>query len=272
MSITAGNGTLTHRSLNVYGSSITGHLPVIQLALILAALQGASDTLRLTLVVDDTSSRATLVHGATLGAEEAMRTGRLFGTAATLRMVSAHDSARLDLLVRGGVPRASMILLAADSATCAKVAAAAALQQVAVFDAGCPVHSVPAAPNAYSLVSRASASAPSDSARLELWHWSLDRFGGEQLNQRYQRRFGERMDSRAWSGWFAAKMGLDLALRAHSTDGATMLRLLSSGRQQFDGQKGRPLYFAPDDHRLVQPLYRVVGRGDDERVIAEIAP
>lgn len=268
----AGNGTRTHRWLNVYASSIASHLPVIELALILAAFHGGSDTLRITLVVDDTSARATLVHGTTLGAEEAMRTGSLFGAAARLQIVSAHDAAGVDRLARGAGPRTSMILLAADSATCATVGTAVALRHVPLFDAGCPARTLPPAPNVYSLVIGASASVAGDSARLELWHWTLDRFGGEQLNQRYRRRFGEGMDSRAWSGWFAAKVGLDLALRAHSTDGEAMLRQLASARQQFDGQKGRPLYFAPDTHRLVQPLYRVAGSGEEEHVVAEVSP
>lgn len=268
----AAHGTVTHRWLNVYVSSIASQLPVIHLALILATIHAASDTLRITLVVDDTAARATLVHGTMLGVEEAMHTGALFGTAATLRIVDAHDSAAVGRIVRGAVAATSLVLLAADSVTCATVGASTALARTPVLDAGCPAHALAPAPNVYSLVIGASASIPADSGRLELWHWSLDRFGGEQLNQRYRRRFGEPMDSRAWSGWFAAKLGLDLALRARSASGAALLRQLASARQQFDGQKGRPLYFAPDSHRLVQPLYRVVGRGGDEHVLAEVAP
>ena len=32
------------------------------------------------------------------------------------------------------------------------------------------------------------------------------------------------------------------------------------------------LRFAPDTHRLVQPVYRVTGRGDAERVVTEVGP
>jgi hypothetical protein len=65
------------------------------------------------------------------------------------------------------------------------------------------------------------------------------------------------------------KIALDLALRGHAVDGQSMLRQLADPRSQFDGQKGRPLRFTADSHRLEQPVYRVVGRGDAERVLAE---
>jgi hypothetical protein len=129
-----------------------------------------------------------------------------------------------------------------------------------------------AAPTMYALDSRADTAAAADSTHLALWHPSLERFGAEQLNDRFHRRFGAAMDSDAWMGWLAMKMALDLALHAHSASGPTLLQQLADPHTAFDGQKGRPLRFDPATHRLVQPLYRIAGSGDSARVVAEIAP
>jgi hypothetical protein len=125
----------------------------------------------------------------------------------------------------------------------------------------------------YSLYPPAALEAATgDTTRVELWHRTLDKFGGEQLNERFRRRFSAAMDSPAWVGWLSMKIALDLALHAHSASGSALLRQLADPRSQFDGQKGRPLRFTADTHRLVQPVYRVAGRGDSERVVAEVAP
>ena len=160
------------------------------------------------------------------------------------------------------------MVVAADSATCATIDRAAAARRSALLDVGCPAG---VAAGAYAITADTAATAR-DSTRLELWHWSLERFGGEQLNQRFARRFGTRMNSAAWAGWFAMKISLDLALRARATAAPRLLARLRDPATQFDGQKGRPLRFAPATRRLVQPLYRVAGAGDAEHVVAEVTP
>lgn len=74
------------------------------------------------------------------------------------------------------------------------------------------------------------------------WHPSLSRFGAEQLNDRFARRFGSRMDAVNWIGWMLIKIAVEAELRSVR---------VAEGR--FDGHKGVPLRF---DHRrrLVQPL------------------
>ena len=246
-------------------------MTLLHLAFMVMAAQVTprSDTLHILLIVDDTIARSSLVHGSMLGAEEAMHTGALFGTAALLRVEEARDSVAVARALRSsGAP--SLVIVAGPREMCDVVVALTMHQALAVFDAGCA--GAVADSDAYSLVSLPTASPADDSTHLELWHATLDRFGGEQLNQRYRRRFGSAMDSPAWAGWVAAKIALDLALHAHSTAPAALLAQLRSGRQQFDGQKGRPLYFDPGTRRLVQPLYRVAGNGAEERVVAEVNP
>lgn len=232
-----------------------------------------TDTVRVVLVVDDTVARRSLVRGARLGAEEAAHTGALFGTAVTLRVETpASLDAAAGASGRSHDARPSFYLVAGDASTCSRLMLQSARAAIPLLDAGCPSGDTLPATNAYSLLSAEPVAAADDSTRLELWHWSLERFGAEQLNERYRRRFGARMDSAAWTGWFALKVALDAALHAHAVTGVALLRQLADPRSQYDGQKGRPLRFAPDSHRLVQPLYRVAGLGDAEHVVAEVAP
>lgn len=235
-----------------------------------------ADTLRVMLVVDDTVTLRSLVHGAMLGAEEASHTGALFGTAVTLRVVGREgfdSTARASASAGPGAQMPSLLVVAGDSATCSAVMLQSRRATVPVLDAGCALPDSTPAATVYSLVPRAGTLAPpADSTHVELWHWTLERFGGEQLNERFRRRFGERMDSPAWTGWLSLKIALDLALHAHAASGAALLRQLADPHAQFDGQKGRPLRFAADTHRLIQPVYRIAGRGDSERVVAEVAP
>jgi hypothetical protein len=88
-------------------------------------------------------------------------------------------------------------------------------------------------------------------ARHVDWHPDLERFGAEQLNERFRRRFGIPMDEPAWRGWMAVKIAAELVLRAPAgSDPATALATMS-----FDGHKGESLSFDPKDHHLRQPTY-----------------
>lgn len=93
--------------------------------------------------------------------------------------------------------------------------------------------------------------------RVVDWHPDLVRYGAEQLNQRFHRRFGQSMDEAAWRGWMAVKAVAEAALRSPGGDLAVTLAGL-----RFDGHKGEPLEFDPGDHHhLRQPVYLVDGQG-----------
>ena len=49
--------------------------------------------------------------------------------------------------------------------------------------------------------------------RVVDWHSGLMKFGAEELNVRFRRRFGQPMDERSWHGWMAVKCAVELALR-----------------------------------------------------------
>jgi hypothetical protein len=74
------------------------------------------------------------------------------------------------------------------------------------------------------------------------WHASLERFGAEQLNERYRRAAHRSMDGAAWIAWMLVKAAVESELRGVP---------LPDGR--FDGHKGVALTFDAR-RRLRQPL------------------
>ena len=95
------------------------------------------------------------------------------------------------------------------------------------------------------------------------WHHALEKFGADQLNERFQRRFNQPMDEAAWRGWVAVKLAAELALRFPGA-GADKI-----GELSLDGHKGMPLRFDPKNHHLVQPVYLIDPQG---KVVDEVAP
>jgi ABC-type branched-subunit amino acid transport system substrate-binding protein len=103
------------------------------------------------------------------------------------------------------------------------------------------------------------------------WSPELERFGAEQLNQRFAARFQQPMDATSWAAWAAVKALSELALRNPKPDRARLPELLVALR--FDGHKGAPLGFGVDDHVLQQPIYLVGTKsGGRVGVVAEVSP
>jgi ABC-type branched-subunit amino acid transport system substrate-binding protein len=106
-----------------------------------------------------------------------------------------------------------------------------------------------------------------------VWHHTLRRFGADQLNERFRRRFGSEMDGPAWAAWAAVKVLVDGAMRARTTNGAALARHLLRPDSRFDAHKGEPLTFDPRTGELRQPLYLVLSTesgGQRERVATEV--
>jgi ABC-type branched-subunit amino acid transport system substrate-binding protein len=94
-------------------------------------------------------------------------------------------------------------------------------------------------------------------SRLVLWHPGLFRYGAEQLNERYRRRFDAGMTAEAWAGWMAVKAVTEATLRAK---GESVPKAgLADSRAGFDGHKGGPLAFSGPGRALAQPLYALEG-------------
>ncbi|HEX6749799.1 MAG TPA: ABC transporter substrate-binding protein [Longimicrobium sp.] len=226
-----------------------------------SAQQPNGDTLRIGLVLPDSAARtpamASAARGVVMGAEEAARSAALFGR--TVRLVEGADAARLV-----GEGRVLALLGGFGDAECRALGGLAQARGVVFVDLGCAGDalrgrecrraSFHVAPSA-AMRAVASALAGVAGGGVEMWDTRLERFGADQLNQRFRARFGEGMDSQGWAGWFAVKMLWESALRARSAEPAALLRYLESDAAQFDGHKGRPLSFRPWDHQLRQPLY-----------------
>jgi hypothetical protein len=90
---------------------------------------------------------------------------------------------------------------------------------------------------------------------VALWGPSLERFGALELNDRYRSRWKTGMNSEAWAAWFAVKILSEAALRTRSNEPFVILNYIR--KSEFDGHKGWPLTFRPEDHLLRQPLYIV---------------
>ena len=265
----------------------------------------AAGSLRvLVLVADDADlPRPSLRHGIEMGADEATHTMALFGMslALTVRTVnSARATAAERAAVRGS--RAPSVLIRALGNACLTtqpppsvptIDIACAGYEVPEMDAtvtGEPPHAraTPASARlllhvrpgmstlrrALSRTTDSLAQSPDRQRRVELWHPSLERFGGEQLNQRYRRRFNEPMDSDAWAGWIAIKIAAESSLRARATTPASIARALTAPTARFDGHKGLPLSFNPITGELRQPLYVVEAGADSDvgTVVAEFKP
>ena len=92
--------------------------------------------------------------------------------------------------------------------------------------------------------------------RVSDWYAGLMKFGAEELNVRFRRRFDQPMDERSWHGWVAVKCAVELALRYPGGDPKERI-----GELRLDGHKGMMLRFDPKDRHLVQPVYLVDAEG-----------
>ena len=187
--------------------------------------------------------------GIRLGIEEAQRTAELIGFHLDVHTASSEATTPADV-----------VIVASDDATPPANTPASSLLDISTHDDACsPDGRLLVLPSGAERAALASA-AGSD---IVAWHPSLYRYGAEQLNRRFVQRFGEPMDEAAWSGWFAVKAAVELALARRDSGG------VSARPPGFDGHKGARLTF-DDSGRLGQPLYRVAGEAVEEIAMSEV--
>jgi len=264
----------------------TRHLAVLLLfmtasfvrAPVAAAQQPVGDTLRIGLVIPDSAARTdamrSTARGVRMGVEEAARGAALFGRGVVLR-----EGADAERLVREG--RVQALVGGFEAGECQALADAAQRLGVPWVDvgcdadalrgAGCRATSFHAAPSA-AMAASAVAMAGGTEGRVVAWDPRLERFGADQLNQRFRARYGAGMDSQGWVGWFAVKVLWESTLRARSATPGALLAFLRSAATQFDGHKGRPLSFRAWDGQLRQPLYVISPASADPVEVPRAAP
>lgn len=86
------------------------------------------------------------------------------------------------------------------------------------------------------------------------WHWSWERHGAPQLNQRFERRIKRHKSSVDWAAWAAIKVIVEAAVRTGEIDFPSLRGYIRGDELTLDGYKGNPMSFRPWDNQLRQPM------------------
>jgi ABC transporter substrate binding protein (PQQ-dependent alcohol dehydrogenase system) len=86
------------------------------------------------------------------------------------------------------------------------------------------------------------------------WHWSFLRHGAPQVNSRFERKYGRRMDDRDWAAWIAVKSVSEAVLRRKSPALAAIREHLLDQNIKLDAFKGGGYSYRPWDNQLRQPI------------------
>ncbi len=228
------------------------------------------------------SARTAASRGALLGADEAARAAGLLGTHLELRAREVVDARAAVREAAALIDQGALALIggldAATRSALAELAESRGVPLLTTREPGDASADEPLYEHVFHVASTPrerrealerwkvrQTAAPAAQVKIADWHPSLERFGAEQLNQRYRERFGGPMEPLAWASWVAVKAAAEAALRGADTPAELSRRLATLA---FDGHKGTRLRFRPNDHTLQQPLYVIAG----ERVLAEIPP
>jgi len=88
----------------------------------------------------------------------------------------------------------------------------------------------------------------------DAWHWTWERYGAPQLNQRFDKLTGRRMTGEDWAAWAAIKVVVEAITRSKSWDISTLRAFMRSDAMTFDTYKGLAGSFRPWDNQLRQPI------------------
>jgi ABC transporter substrate binding protein (PQQ-dependent alcohol dehydrogenase system) len=86
------------------------------------------------------------------------------------------------------------------------------------------------------------------------WHWTWERHGAPQLNQRFDRIAGRRMTDADYAAWAAIKSVVEAMVRTGSRDIAVLRDFLRSDAFTLDTYKGAPGSFRRWDNQLRQAV------------------
>ena len=86
------------------------------------------------------------------------------------------------------------------------------------------------------------------------WHWTWERHGAPQLNQRFDRIAGRHMQDADYAAWAAVKSVVEAMVRTQSRDIAVVRDYLRSDAFTLDTYKGAPGSFRPWDNQLRQAV------------------
>ena len=101
----------------------------------------------------------------------------------------------------------------------------------------------------------------------EAWHWSWNKHGARQLNNRVERKADRHMTGYDWAAWAAVKAIVAGVQRTESTDYATLRGYILSDEIDLDGFKGFRMAFRGFNGQLGQPMLLTTGNW-----VAAVAP
>lgn len=86
------------------------------------------------------------------------------------------------------------------------------------------------------------------------WHWTWERHGAPQLNQRFARKAKRDMAGPDWAAWAAVKSVVEAVTRTRQTGTVSIANHLRGDQFVLDGYKGPPGSFRNWNNQLRQPV------------------
>lgn len=86
------------------------------------------------------------------------------------------------------------------------------------------------------------------------WHWTWERHGAPQLNQRFRKKNKRNMSDSEWAGWVAGKALTQALIKTGQVDTKSVREYLLSDETTLDLYKGNPGNFRAWSGQLRQPL------------------
>jgi ABC transporter substrate binding protein (PQQ-dependent alcohol dehydrogenase system) len=86
------------------------------------------------------------------------------------------------------------------------------------------------------------------------WHWTFERYGAPQLNQRFRRLAGREMSSEDWAAWIAVRAVIEGVQRVGEASPAAVAAFVRSDALSLDLYKGVPGNFRAWNGQLRQPI------------------
>ncbi len=94
----------------------------------------------------------------------------------------------------------------------------------------------------------------SEGLRPLAWHWTWERHGAPQLNQRFRKQAKRNMEGTDWAAWAAIRAVVEAIARSKSTELADLRAFMTSEDFTLDVYKGAPGAFRPWSGQLRQPI------------------
>ena len=94
----------------------------------------------------------------------------------------------------------------------------------------------------------------SEGLRPVAWHWTFERFGAPQLNQRFRRLAGRDMASEDWAAWVAVKSIVEAVTKAGTSERTAVGQALRYPNLYVDLYKGVRGSIRDWDGQLRQPI------------------